>query len=415
MVQLKAAACKVDITPKSGYVVESKLYARILLLDVDGATAAIVSLDSCFAHDTLFCHKCRYSYPFSGEVLPIPPTLEPDARKKWAEAVGDPKPKEPQRLFVSATHTHAAAPAIGGDATEEIRKAIETAKNKLRPATLLLARKAGPGPRLARLRRPDLRPQSPGAYPIDDTLVALYVRCDPEGALISLIANHGIHGTLWSESARLSPDFMGEAMLQVEDDCRDTAHIVETIPLFLQGCCGDVGVVYPEPESRRSDYGAVRDWGGYLRNHIWLGNPVAVPLQPVPLRTAQSTVWPTIRPYYGVESKTPVPKPSIVVSGIRFAQETVLLGVSGELFSDYRAKICEWAAAAPFSLPHVIVGGLVNGYSGYIPTRIDFNERAVWDKAGAHDGYEMSVTPYTAAIEDELRAGVTDVLKQLTS
>jgi hypothetical protein len=414
MVQLKAAACKVDITPKSGYVVESKLYARILLLDADGATAAIVSLDSCFAHDKLFFHKRFYTDPLSGDVLEIPPTLESDARRKWADAVGDPNPEEPQRLFVSATHTHASAPTIGVDATEEIRKAIAAAKDKLRPAKLLLAKRVDPSPQLARLRRPNLKPQTPGAYPIDDTLVILNVLCDPEGALISLIANYGIHGTLWSESNRLSPDFMGEAILQVEEACRQSssAQFVETIPLFLQGCCGDVGVVYPEPESRRSDYNVVRDWGGYLKNHFVLDG---LPLQPMPLRTAQHTVYPTIRPNYGAASAIPVPTPSIVVSGIRFAQETVLLGVSGELFSDYRAKICEWAAAAPFFLPHVIVSGLVNGYSGYIPTRIDFKERAVWDDAGAHDGYEMSVTPYTAAIEEELRAGVTNVLEQLTS
>lgn len=421
MFQLRAAAGRTDITPNNAPNVAQKLMARILVLDTEGTSVAIVSLDSTFASDRLFQAKARYSPPYDPKTESIFPTLSPTAIAGWAAAVGDPNPSQPTRLFISASHTHAASKTIGSmdetappenDATEAIRKAIEDARRNLRPAKLRFVAKNGSpdsglgSPGLARLRRPNLEPQPPStaAYPVDDTLTVLQVRTDDaDETLIALVVNYGIHGTLWGTAKRLSPDFLGEAMNRVELTFGNGP-----VSLFVQGCCGDVGVEYPVPEERRfTDYEVVTAWGGYLANHVVNGAGPGETLRPSMLIPARKTFFPVTRPGYGGGT------PPVTVSALRFGQDAVLIGVSGELFTDYRMKIGLWASVQPFFFSHTIVAGLMNGYSGYIPTGIDFTTRRIWDRGGETDGYEMSVTPYTAAIEDELHAAVTDALSQV--
>ena len=419
MSELKAAARRIRITPSMNKPVhlqgydennvatsrsESDLYARVLLLECDGVRALIVTLDSCFASDATFwaCDGDKYRE--------LSPALRPGTRNAWAEAARCAS----DAVFVSPTHTHTGPVRLGngeGEIYDAIEAGIRGALATLEPATLAIRTKTDPDftdavtgiPGLARLRRPGLIPHEAGkaAYPIDHTMTVVRIgRAEKGAAPIAVLANYGIHPTLNETVTRMSPDFVGEAMLKFE------AASKETVALFLQGCSGDVcPVLWKGNDSR------IAELAGYLYNHTAgaLDGDME-PLTPVAPSGVTRAFRPTTRPNYNR-------KPEVVVSGVRFAAEAVLLGVSGELFSGYRWRIAGLAGAAldRRAYPHALVCGMVNGYSGYLPAAEDF------DPASPHyvrEGperltYEMNVTPYTSNIERELMSEVDAVLKAL--
>jgi hypothetical protein len=449
MVELKAAARRIEITPdasdlkkiplqgysQSGHPWETtygRLHARILVLEAGGVRAVIVGLDSCFSSETPFSAKRAYSDKTSPDVQSIEPALPEGARERWAAAAGCPS----SHVFVTATHTHTAPVRLGGtrrdDRVGDVRNAIVDATASLEPATMSLGTRNGDypppaggtpvTPGLARLRRPTLEPAgtaknpNPPRYAIDDTLSVLRIGQNAPGvAPIALLVNYGAHPTLSIETRAMSPDFAGEAMAEVES-LFDPAGTKKFASIFIQGCCGDVSPVWPDG---RRDYGAVREVASYLFHHVLGTSAVAVPLTPDVLRAAVCRFKPSTRPNYGA-SVRPKPEPEVVVSGIRLAAEAVLLGASGELFSAYRRKLADWARGHRPEWDHVLVGSMVNGYSGYLPTAEDFrvpspdrpNPRYILEESG-HETYEMSVTPYTEGIETELESGIGTVLAEL--
>jgi hypothetical protein len=425
MSELRAAARRIRITPADwkgvplqGYnedeVVastrtKSDLYARVLVMECDGARALIVTLDSCMAHETIF-----HALHGDGTLRQVSPALKAGTRTAWAEAAGC----APGAVFVSATHTHT-APVRLGNGEEKIYDAIiasirEAADPRhLEPATLAVRVKTDPDftnavtgvPGLARLRRPSLEPWEPkdAAYAIDDTMTVVRIGRTAEGAApIAVLANYGIHPTLNEKNDRMSPDFVGDAMQKVEAASKDT------VAFFLQGCCGDVGPVFKQGNDCR-----IEELAGYLCNHtvgaLAAGMTDLKPTAPVGLTRS---FRPTTRPGYGE-------KPEVVVSGVRIAREAVLLGVSAELFSSYRERIAARAISEAERdggrIEHAVVCGLVNGYAGYLPAAEDFGPGGKHDvrEQGGGVTYEMNSTPYTPSIEPELMNAVDAVLKAL--
>lgn len=442
MVQLKAAARRVDISPQEADknkidLIQAKwektngpLQARILVLDTDGVRAVIVGLDSCFVHETSYWAKPGNSGKNDPSVVEFRPALLPGTRRLWAQAAGCPE----DHVFVSATHTHTSPVILGGSSREakiqDIHDAIVAARKDLEPATMsinsILGHFPPPAgmtlvtPGLARLRRPTLIPIDPPRHEIDDTLSVLRIsrNRDSKGAPIALVVNYGVHSTLSGETNGMSPDFTGEAMVKMED-LFDPAHGKKFASIFIPGCCGDVA-----PPNLKRDYKTVKEEAAlYLSNHVKNACAVGDPLSPVVVRGAVSRFTPRTRPYYG-DSKNPKPEPEVVVSGLRLADEAVLLGASGELFSGYRGKIADWAMESQPRWAHVLVGSMVNGYSGYLPRAEDFrvptpgraNPHYIMekDKNGVErETYEMSTTPYTEGIERDLLSEVNAVLARL--
>ena len=447
MVQVSAAARKIDITPDDsdleriflqGYgdvrwmKTKGRLFARVLVLDTAGTRAVIVGVDSCFSNETAFSAKRHDSPRDSPDLKTFSRTFAPGTRRLWAEAAGCPA----DHVIVSATHTHTAPQTFGGNAhdnkVEAVSRAIRDAAANLEGATMSISARrdefpppAGGipmTPGIARLRRPTLEPAgtdknpNPPAYLIDDTLSVLRIgrQSDDTKPPIALLVNYGIHPTLWADIDNMSPDLTGEAMTMVEDLLDPGRR--SSVSIFIQGCCGDVSPVWPDGNR---DYDAVKAIGLYLARNVDLICRNGTPLSPVVVRGATSTFKPRRRHNYGADA-TPRPEPEVVVSGIRLANDAVLLGVSGELFSAYRRKLADWAQEANSRWAHVLVGGFVNGYSGYLPTAEDFrhpspgfpNPRYVLEKLGG-ETYEMSTTPYTEAIETELKGGINSVLAEL--
>jgi len=222
----RAGACAIDITPRKLPVIVSgsflertagkvrdPLHARCLVLD-DGATrAAIVVVDS----------------------LLMPRALLDAAKARASKATGIP----PERMMISATHTHSAPSVMGALGTgvdetyakflpDQIAKGIKRAAANLAPARIGWTAVAADRHTYCRrwIRRSDRigtdpfgkktvrammhpgyrNPQYVGpAGPVDTGLTILSVR-SPDGRPIAVLANYSMH---YFGAAAVSADYFG--------------------------------------------------------------------------------------------------------------------------------------------------------------------------------------------------------------
>lgn len=388
---LKAAAARIEITPseadvKAGKVylrgygsvqatrIRSKLFARVLLLESGERRVAIISLDSAFSNEADF-----YAFPYAL----IPSTVPKGSRHQWATALGS----QDESVLVCATHTHY-APALGEDAADRITSKIQELRKSLVPVTANLGIGTSP---LCRFRRPDLlKPVDLDVKPVDLTVSGLLLRSasHPFSPLACLVS-YGVHPTLYAKPEELSAEFVGLAMQKLEE--------WYPVSLFIQGFSGDLSPVFPTALTR-DDYLAIEEFGDYFKNSVLatLRDPREMPVDT--LATAQEVIEQRqlpLNPSYGYPA-------DLTINGLRLGS-IVLLTCSAEVFFEYGAKVRERAKARGFT--HAFLGGLVNGYSGYLPTHAAFH-----DGLG---GYEMNVTPYTDKIEDCFLRGVDRVLDRL--
>lgn len=388
---LKAAAARIEITP-SGADVEagkvylrgygrvqatkilSKLFARILLLEAGGRRAAIISLDSAFSNEDDFL-----AFPDKR----IDGTVPHGSRHQWATALES----KDESVLVCATHTHY-APALGEDAANCITAKIKELRRSLVPVTANLGIGTSP---LCRFRRPDLlKPVDLEKRPVDLTLSALFLRSGsyPSSPLACLVS-YGAHPTMYGRNWELTAEFVGLAMQKLEE--------WYPVSLFIQGFSGDLSPVFPTARTR-DDHLAVEEFGDYLKTSALATLREAREVPVDTLATAQEVIeWKQLplNPAYGYPA-------TLTINGLRLG-DVVLLTCSAEVFFEYGAKVRERAKAR--GLTHALLGGLVNGYSGYLPTHAAFH-----DGLG---GYEMNVTPYTDEIEHCFLQGVDRVLDRL--
>jgi hypothetical protein len=391
---LKAAAARIEITPSEADVnaervflrgynnttgvqatrIRSKLFARVLLLESGERRVAIISLDSAFANESNFLTA-------SGGL--IQSTVPKGSRHQWATALGS----QDESVLVCATHTHY-APALGEDAADRITSKIQELRKSLVPVTANLGIGTSP---LCRFRRPDLlKPVDLDVKPVDLTVSGLLLRSasHPFSPLACLVS-YGVHPTLYAKPEELSAEFVGLAMQKLEE--------WYPVSLFIQGFSGDLSPVFPTGLTR-DDYLAIEEFGDYFKNSVLatLRDPREMPVDT--LATAQEVIEQRqlpLNPSYGYPA-------DLTINGLRLGS-IVLLTCSAEVFFEYGAKVRERAKARGFT--HAFLGGLVNGYSGYLPTHAAFH-----DGLG---GYEMNVTPYTDKIEDCFLRGVDRVLDRL--
>jgi hypothetical protein len=237
-VTLRAGAAVVDITPAGpvlmdGYggrrdpslSVQDPLFARVLVFEHEGATAAIVACDLLGMHSEI-----------TGEVRRV-------AEKRLGIAE--------DAVVVCATHDHAGPAglrggmfarfddALAGILVQRIIGALEEAAGSLRPAVLKLGRATVDSISLNR-RDPD--------GPIDPVLRVLLVDGD-EGPMATVMS-FACHATVLSgENMMLSAEFPGVA-------CRLLQEQTGAPALYLQGACGNVNPVW-----MRQDFASVERAG----------------------------------------------------------------------------------------------------------------------------------------------------------
>lgn len=443
---LTAGAAETVITPPAGtplegysgraggsVAVHDDLHARAIVVD-DGATrAAIVACD----------------------LIAIDRRLAAAVRQNVFEATGIPR----EHVMVSATHTHAGPPIIGGgdpslrDALARlITDAIIEAHGAMRPAVL----KAGRGSvdSVSQNRRhPSL--------PFDDHLaVLLFDAPDPRDGPIASIVNFACHATvMFSTNMEISADYPGYVAATVKKVLGDAP------VLFLNGACANVNPAwieqrFDEAERIGSIVGAeaarrlqeLRPLGG--RQNVWnirwdeltekrvasgdlIADPrirVASRTVDVPLRVldapetydarlAELTKQRGSLAPDDVEARRSLMEQITMLSGTRgvaaslrpgeahtlhpeiqaisFGPDCAVLGLPGEFFVETAQAI----RAAPGSPRHLMISCYTNHHVMYVVPK----------DAWAQGGYEPGVSVLDDTAEAIFRAAAIDLLREVSA
>ncbi len=275
--EFRAGAAKVDVTPlqlpvlvnggfrsRSADQIVTRVHARALVLDDGQQRVAIVVVDSCM----------------------LPKALIDEAKQLAASMTG----LQPDKICVSATHTHTAPSSMGALGTDadptyvpyirqKIAEAIVEAEGRLQPAEIGWASTQAPAFTAVRrwVRRPDRIADDPfgnptvranmhaGGNPDDATgpsgpedpeLSMISVR-RPDGAPIAVLANFSMH---YFQHTPISADYFGffcdsvEDHLRAQNDASDASAdpIPEPVAILSHGCSGDIwrrDYLQPAPEA----------------------------------------------------------------------------------------------------------------------------------------------------------------------
>lgn len=401
---LRAAAVKVDITPKTsqwllGYNprqstgVHDPIYTRVVAID-DGRTQF---------------------YLASTDICLMSPGLYDNVAAELQRRTGITR----KQFWWSVTHTHA-APEIGPPAiskmllgsrfnhewdrdythqvTSSLIQAIKDARDKLEPARL----QVGLGMSMANINRRardvdgkvtlGLNPDGPA-----DRQIGLIKIERPDGSLLALVANYAIHGTVLSgENKLISGDAPGIVAAYVEEKLNTTV-------LFINGAAGNLAPIYSVYNTPSA--GHLNQFRVLLGDKILQAN-AAIPkgTDDVSLKLDETYVesplrsgleWPQDLANY---SRTDSAGRLLVKLPIRFLRinDTAIWSAPGELFCEIAIHVRN---ASPYA--HTLYFGYTNGWFGYLPTA----------QAIAEGGYEPNTSPFTGALESAITEKVVTYLQ----
>lgn len=396
---LRAAAVKVDITPKNsqwliGYQarqsngVHDNIFHRVLALEAAGTPFYLISTD-----------VCLFSPNFHDSVM----------RELQTRAGID-----PAHVWWSVTHTHA-APEVGppdmykallGRSDHEwdreyttlfvnaLIDAVKTARDKLEPARLSIATTTANANINRRARDVDgkislgLNPDGPV-----DRQVNLLRVTRADGSPIALVVNYAMHGTVMSgQNLKISGDGPGVVAAYVEEQLGGTV-------LYVNGAAGNIAPiysVYPDPSS-----------GHLSQFRVLLGDRVIAAVRAMPAGTDRVTirraqqfvetprrddlVWPDELAAFATPDRQRIKVPIQFVS----INDTVIWSAPVEMFCEIAMNIRQ---RSPFK--QTFYFGYTNGWFGYLPTAKGFEE----------GGYEPRTSPFTAQAENDLTTSVVGFL-----
>jgi hypothetical protein len=354
----EAGAAKADITPPTGYPmwgyasrkdrpstgVRDRLHARALVLAVDDAKIALVSLDLGRA-------------PTRTSMQRIRDALKPDGFTE---------------LFLVASHTHH-GPVIELDnwpregkpyvreLEEKLVEVIREADAKKRSARYGVASTEVPFNRNRQSKRKD--------PPSDRELLVLRVE-DLAGKPIAAAVNFAAHPTMLpADLMEFSADYPGAMAKRVEDETGAPC-------LFLQGAAGDLSANPPQGIRGPDEFGRklgdivlslakdIRMTGKGTRlaaRHEELRFQCTVNIKNPFIRTAlDRAFFPELIDFFAKEYADGV-RPMVATAVL---DDTIgIVGVSGEFFSEHAVSLKHRAR-----LPHLFFLGYCNDYQQYFPT-----------------------------------------------
>ncbi len=398
---LRAAAVKVDITPKSaqwllGYQarqsngVHDNIFHRVLALDAGGTPFYLISSDVCL---------------FS-------PTFHDTVMRELQQRTGI----DPGQVWWSVTHTHA-APEVGPPDmykallgrsdhdwdrdyttlfTNALIDAVRAARDKLEPARLSFATTAASANINRRARDVDgrislgLNPDGP----VDRQVNLIRIQ-RPDGAPIALVVNYAMHGTVMSgQNLKISGDAPGVVAAYLEEQLGGTV-------LYVNGAAGNIAPIYSVYADASS--------GHLSQFRVLLGDRVIAAVRAmtpgtdrVAIRHAMQTVdtprrpdlaWPDELAAYATPDRERIRLPLRFVA----VNDTVLWSAPVEMFCEIAMNIRE---RSPFK--RTFYFGYTNGWFGYLPTAKGFEE----------GGYEPRTSPFTAQAEADVTREVMAMLKR---
>lgn len=355
---LRAGVAKVDITPEkvdgliaSGhrramFGVRDPLRAGVLLLDDGRTRAAIVTLDTINAWNSLM----------------------PLARARIAKAADVPEP----HIMIAASHNHSGPPfqadsPWGRTLVDKLEQAAATAASQMRPVTIgygegeigfnINRRKVINGRAVVRLNPEGPCDRRVKVLRFDDgrsltpLAVIMHAVCHP------CFFTWGDNGTPPYPNGypKMSADFPGEAQTFVE-----LCYGNETSTLFLQGCAGDIRPNLPGFPYRCADEADIqwagRDLGGAVVKSLALSatrEQVRERPKYYPIRVASTQVE-----LPGKRGKVTAELQALKVGPYLF------LTMPGEPMVEYGFRLEQ--AIADRAIP--IIVGYANGHVGYIAT-----------------------------------------------
>ena len=218
---LRAGAARVDVTPAQGELpknsrgVLDRLYARAIVLESGGTTAALVTVDAGSIPDPIWQAATRQ--------------IEAELRIPTAN------------VLLTATHTHSAGGQRGQDYAEKIVQSVRLAHQRLAPARVGY----GTGESYINVNRQIIDPsthrwwEGPNrAGPSDKTVAVLRFE-GLNGEPIAVYYNYAVHAVIAGQLDQVSADIPGAASTYIEDSSDG-----RVVAVWSSGAAGDQNPIY---------------------------------------------------------------------------------------------------------------------------------------------------------------------------
>ena len=385
----KAGVAKVDITPPPGLPMYGyfdrtqlsqgtldPLYARILVIEVEGKRLALITLDL-------------------GRTFG--PPLLARLRNQLAQTSGI------SYLLITASHTHAGpnildeypshqTPAWEIADLDRIAKGAEEARQHEVEAQLGTGfgsvyigynrRRVQPDGTVTMFwQNPDKIPTSP----LDPTVSVLRIDTT-DGRPLAILVNYACHPVVFGpDNLEYSADYVGVMARTVEQSVADATG-GRPLCFFLQGGDGDINPYYATTR-RADDAIKKRDWTGEQLGAEAARVAKSIHTEPAPVPSLQFTEdymtfpvrWDAQKFRQGMIAKcgpkiyedhaellnsdSPPRELTLDVTTVLLNKQIALMGMPGEPFVDFQLN---WRARCP--VPNAFFVGYANGYCDYFPT-----------------------------------------------
>ncbi|NPV07659.1 MAG: hypothetical protein HPY83_06810 [Anaerolineae bacterium] len=387
-VGLHAAAITVDLTPPVGYylggygdrkdpsnAVRDPLRGRLLLLDNGETRLVLVTLD----------------------LLSIQWQSTQQIRRGLEERIGVP----PAHVLVNYSHTHAGPDVLRYDGyvsqvVEKVIGAGQEASSLLEPVTIVYDEDAIEFNINRRLKGSDgtvrMAPNPEG--PVDRRVRVLRVQRE-DGSPLAILFHAVCHANaLRADNLAISADFPG-----VAQDFLRAVFGPFCVPMFIQGCTGNVRANLPGETGFRSADEADLLWCGYS---LGAAAARAAARAATRERVAAGVLGAALG---GVDRILPLPgrEAGMVdypVQAVRIGS-LLLIGLPGEPVVDYALRLEQMLEG----WQQIVVAGYCNARSRYLATAQHYAE-------GGYEALARS-SPYAPEAEEVLLAAVTDLVQTL--
>jgi neutral ceramidase len=218
---LRVGAARVDVTPlqgelpKNSFGVLDHLYARAIVIESGGSSAALITVDA------------------GGVPTPIWEAVTRQLDAELKIPVGN--------VLLTATHTHSAGGQRGPDYAQKIVESVRLAKQKLAPARVGY----GTGVSYINVNRQIVDPRTgrwwegPNYDGPSDKTVAVLKFESVTGEPIAVYYNYAVHAVLAGQLDQVSGDIPGAASRYVEDSFDD-----RIVAVWSSGAAGDQNPIY---------------------------------------------------------------------------------------------------------------------------------------------------------------------------
>jgi neutral ceramidase len=396
----RAAVAKADITPSGpqwllGYGarqstgVHDRIHHRVLVLD-DGRTSFVLaSTELCLVSPAFYDELAAELQQETGI----------DRLHFWwtfthTHSAPETGPPGLARAFMPERYKHGYDQDYARLVKSSLIQAVKEARAKLIPARLSTAVGKSSANINRRARTPDgqiLLGMNPDG-PVDRQL-GLMKLTGSDGALIAVIANYAIHGTvLGAENLLISGDAPGIVAAYVEQKLGAPL-------LFINGAAGDIAPIYSTQSLRGSH---LAEFSVLLGDRILAGTrTMDAGTTDVRLQAGEKIIETPLSKGFAWEEPlrsylhTADAGSSRIRLPIRFLKLTGNLAIWAaplELFCEISTEVRN---RSPFQ--HTFYFGYANGWLGYLPTK----------RAFAEGGYEIKTSPYTEQAEEDVLQAVT--------